>query len=400
MHVGQSQSEASRRTSVPSSESGSAVGSHVPGHDAPGSGMSDANAKSGSQRQFSAWPEYVRAGAISLVLVYHAMDHIPSFPQWMLTFSEQRPGVTLFFVLSGWLIGGSLWREQARTGAVNTPGFLARRWMRTVPPYLVFMLLVYAAVCWMRGEALDWRYLVFAKNYLDELPFFLISWSLSVQEQMYVVLPLLIIVLRRRSRFTEASLLAILALSATARLLDPTAIPAAGFGYAETATHLNLTGVMVGVYLSFLATHQSQRLAQLKQISARVLIVTSVLFATAPFWEARFAYWVSSPLVSLWGGAMILTLSQSTYFSVSRSALIRVLSQWSYSLYLTHSMVLSFIALLTTRLDLPMAPMMLLALVIMLPVGALGYYCVEVPSLRLRDRWFSRRPTASKVAAA
>src|SRR5438128_1741237 len=81
-------------------------------------------------------------------------------------------GVDLFFVLSGWLIGGIYWKEQARFGDVDLLRFWSRRWLRTIPPYLVALMLSWLAVFAERRETFDWGYLAFIQNYYHMMPFF------------------------------------------------------------------------------------------------------------------------------------------------------------------------------------------------------------------------------------
>ena len=102
-------------------------------------------------------------------------------------------GVDLFFVLSGWLVGGLYWRERARYGGIQLGRFWARRWLRTIPPYLVALLVVYSARAALTDNAdpFDWRYVAFLQNYTG-LPYWGVSWSLCVEEHFYLGLPLVL----------------------------------------------------------------------------------------------------------------------------------------------------------------------------------------------------------------
>ncbi len=99
-------------------------------------------------------------------------------------------GVDLFFVLSGWLIGGLYWREMKAFSGVGVLRFWVRRWMRTLPPYFAALLLSWLAVSAARAEPFDWRYLVFLQNYYERIPFFLVSWSLCIEEHFYLAAPI------------------------------------------------------------------------------------------------------------------------------------------------------------------------------------------------------------------
>ena len=86
--------------------------------------------------------DLLRAVAIVIVVLFHIGARWPFPRPWLVAataFGER--GVDLFFVLSGWLIGGLLWREWQRFGSVEVGRFLLRRMLRTVPPYLVVLAL-------------------------------------------------------------------------------------------------------------------------------------------------------------------------------------------------------------------------------------------------------------------
>lgn len=103
------------------------------------------------------------------------MSPIPT-PRWVTPVTAYGAyGVDLFFILSGWLIGGLYWRERASFGDVRIFQFWIRRWMRTIPPYLAALLMSWFAVKYVRNEPFDYGYLVFIQNYYEVIPFFLVD---------------------------------------------------------------------------------------------------------------------------------------------------------------------------------------------------------------------------------
>ena len=132
----------------------------------------------------------LRASAILLVVIYHSTQIFASELPWLWQITQAGfLGVDLFFALSGYLIGSLFFMEKNTTGRVDIRRFIFRRISRTVPPYLIALAASYLAVYLYRGEPFDLGYLVFAQNYYREIPFFLISWSLCVEEHFYLVLP-------------------------------------------------------------------------------------------------------------------------------------------------------------------------------------------------------------------
>lgn len=143
--------------------------------------------------------DLLRALAILLVLISHASFMFLPLTHdleawWMLG----QFGVELFFVLSGFLIGGIL-LDQAGRGNLDVGHFWMRRWLRTLPNYYLFLLinLLLARVtsgAWPHA----WGYIFFAQNLAWPVPMFYgESWSLAIEEIFYLAAPLLVLACNR-----------------------------------------------------------------------------------------------------------------------------------------------------------------------------------------------------------
>jgi peptidoglycan/LPS O-acetylase OafA/YrhL len=109
-------------------------------------------------------------------------------------------GVDLFFVLSGYFIGGQLWRELHRTGTISIRNFMIRRGLRIWPLFFF----VFACVALLFHQQLvdkhyGWADLVFLANYFN-YGIVLGGWSLCSEEQFYLLTPLLLLLFGRLSR--------------------------------------------------------------------------------------------------------------------------------------------------------------------------------------------------------
>ncbi|MDR2373983.1 MAG: acyltransferase [Bifidobacteriaceae bacterium] len=147
--------------------------------------------------------EGLRAVAIVSVVVYHSTwDFLPG----------GFVGVDVFFILSGFLITGQLWREVAQTGRLSLPRFWSRRAKRLLPATMVVLLAcaaitvttlavteravfgwdIVAAAAYVVNWRLAWRSVDYAAQgtSLSPVQHF---WSLAVEEQFYVVWPVLIV---------------------------------------------------------------------------------------------------------------------------------------------------------------------------------------------------------------
>lgn len=112
-------------------------------------------------------------------------------------------GVDFFFVLSGFLITTLLLREARATGRFSLTGFYWRRALRILPVYYFVVTLVALYYIGVKGltdylNILPYYY-VFLSNFLDDhIPLLSPTWSLAVEEQYYLIWPLVLISLPRR----------------------------------------------------------------------------------------------------------------------------------------------------------------------------------------------------------
>jgi peptidoglycan/LPS O-acetylase OafA/YrhL len=135
----------------------------------------------------------LRAISILAVVWHHTHEPIAG---WAIS-GRGFLGVDLFFVISGFLIVTLLLRERRRTGTTSLKKFYVRRFLRIFPPYYLTLALV-AAVAYLKPgntSALLRHELPFAVFYVANMvpmtSLLAITWSLSVEEQFYLVVPAL-----------------------------------------------------------------------------------------------------------------------------------------------------------------------------------------------------------------
>ena len=180
------------------------------------------------QSQYRAEIDGLRAIAIVPVLFFHF--GMPGLPGGF-------TGVDVFFVISGFLIGGVLWSELRSTGSIRLGHFFMRRIRRLAPAFYVVALVSFVAG-WMILLPFEFREfskeLIAASVYLSNVYFYsgagyfdvlgeqrvlLHTWSLAVEEQFYVVLPLLLIALSALARRAPRFLIGLLAILGLASLI-------------------------------------------------------------------------------------------------------------------------------------------------------------------------------------
>jgi len=142
--------------------------------------------------------DVLRAIAISLVVISHCtfiLIEETNNPIILAIRSLGAIGVDLFFVLSGYLIGGILLKQITKDNAKFSDfvRFWKRRWFRTLPNYyLVLMINILLALILNDGLPNEiFSYFPFLQNFSNPHPdFFTEAWSLSVEEYSYLILPL------------------------------------------------------------------------------------------------------------------------------------------------------------------------------------------------------------------
>jgi peptidoglycan/LPS O-acetylase OafA/YrhL len=340
----------------------------------------------------------LRAVAILPVLLYHAAV-------W--PFAGGYVGVDVFFVISGYLITGLILRAEAGAGFSLT-NFYDRRIRRILPALFamlaaacvaaLFVLLPDELVLFGRNllagvlfcaNILDWMH---ATNYFaadaGRNPL-LHLWSLSVEEQFYLVWPVTLIWLARRRRILPAAIAAMAAASLAAAAILSTRDPNFVF-YLLPARAWEL---LLGAFLAAVP-HLAPRSAALRNIAG---IGGLMLVAATMVFPGRFSgYPFSSTLGAALGTGMFLYASEGGANLASRVLALRVpvfIGRISYALYLWHWPALVFARLYLDRELRPVETAAILAAVFV--VSVLSWRTIEEPIRRRRGAAISMRAAAA-----
>jgi peptidoglycan/LPS O-acetylase OafA/YrhL len=146
--------------------------------------------------------DLLRALAIIVVVIYHA--GIMSFPLPGRVDRFGWIGVDLFFVLSGYLIGGQLLAALARNQPINLGRFFARRALRIMPAYFAIVAIYFLLPSWREYPEMAqplWKFLLSVQNIaLHGGTAFSHAWSLAVEDQFYLCLPFILLFVNRWPR--------------------------------------------------------------------------------------------------------------------------------------------------------------------------------------------------------
>ncbi len=349
----------------------------------------------------------LRAIAVIFVILFHA--GVPFAPGGFI-------GVDVFFVISGFLITSLLVQELHETGTIRLVGFWARRARRILPAAILvlFVSLAFAApvleplqrVAALRDFAaaavyiLNWTLARRATDYFNtetEPSLYLHYWSLSIEEQFYVVWPLLILgavfLASRRNRQPKLAALciAITVVSlAFCIYLTARAQPLAFFNTFSRAWELSLGATVALISLPALSARVRQGLCGIGLIAILVAGVTFTHTMTFPGVAA---------LLPTVGTALILAAGRDVPIGgpldkALSSTLPVYLGKRSYSWYLWHWPVLLLGGAVFGSNPLIVAELVIVSLLL----AILTYRFIEQP-FRLSP-YFKRHAVASVVAGA
>ena len=332
--------------------------------------------------------DVIRAYAALSVLAAHIPEmaagwyHVPvaniPFAPFFLGASD---GVSLFFVLSGWLIGGILLREHDATGTVDVKRFQWRRLVRIWPVYFLAVGVGLALAPVLSYPAALFTALLLPNigRALFGLPSMLLGhlWSIGVEEQAYLGLPLLL----RRYGNLPAICMGIIVVKAALLVLAPD---------SELLLYARFEAIAAGALMAWVYERRHWLLG--------VLYHPAVVVAVGAFFVAIIA--VDAPeLVSAYdftfaAMAAVLILNAATNPRLPRidNAQSRFAGSLSYSIYAYHPAI---IWVLGQHIDQVDAGFYALVLDVSLVLSMLSLVVLERPFLRLKDRL--AQPSARRI---
>lgn len=338
----------------------------------------------------------------------------PSFVKFPL-FYWGWTGVDLFFVLSGFLIGKQLWGELYRTGTIKVGTFVLRRGLRIWPLYYVSMVLLLLLSSTRAPQWPDW---VMLSNYVYTR--YARSWSLSTEEQFYLLIPTLLLVFRKfaPSRMWPVCVLGLIALVPAARAVTFAALSTQQLTPERIAVlmyspfHLHAEALLIGLIVAWIALRRRDWLQPTahSRVALRVLAGSGAVAVAGVVLRMlnreAFAYLA---LGSVYGAALCVALAdRSILTAVLRWRIWYPLARLSFGMYLNHLVLReptdTIIALVNRALGVGSHAAFLAGLTLTIlasaMTAAITYVFVEQPGLAMRDRWLSRREARQTFGAA
>lgn len=355
--------------------------------------------------------DVVRASAILFVVFSHLFYVADITNPTFISFSGLFGyfGVEVFFVLSGFLIGSILLKKylssQFNFSEIKT--FLKRRWFRTLPAYyLVLLFNIILAIVFNYDYANWWKYVFFIQNlFTYDIPFFRESWSLSVEEWTYLLIPFVLFFGSKFLKISKKFSFLILILSLIFL-----------FHFFRYEAYLNLEiyemdiwnteikstviyridAILVGFIIAWLHFYYKECLYKLRiyffiiamHLFFFQFVVMNVLqfdLVTTPLYFKVFYFSLTSLIIAL--GMPFFIYWDSTIAIVRKP--IEFLSKISYSMYLLHySIIAVLFKYILSYLDISFSwyILILVYLIVTTILSYLLYRFFEKPIMDLRDK--------------
>ncbi len=279
-------------------------------------------------------------------------------------------GVDLFFVLSGFLVSGLLFKEYLKFGNINPTLFLIRRGFKIYPIYYIFyipylLLILYSGTFDLVPFLAD---MTFTQNYIWGWGFsYAASWSLAVEEHFYILFSILlwlslkykIVGLQSQSNNKEfkiksfaKTIIVIIILCIEFRIFANLFFITMDNKFLYTSTHYRIDSLLMGVLIAYFYYFKLDFLTKLFQSKKHLLFSIMILgVCWTPFIEGYPSFFVQTIGFTLlyisFGILLVFFLTTkninkllNNFFSKRGADIISKIGVYSYSIYVIHSIVL------------------------------------------------------------
>ena len=352
----------------------------------------------------------LRLAAVLLVICRHQLGQPEGVlaPLWQFVHRGGGVGVDLFFVLSGYLVSGLLFKEYALHRSLDWKRFLVRRGLKIYPAFYLWLAAMLIPLA-LKGKLPPWGLIFseacFVQNYFGTIPpHHFHTWSLAVEEHFYLLLTGLLVFLAWRGRGAANPF------SGLPKIVIGMAMIFLGFRLLANRTpldvhfgllawsHLRMDSLAFGVLLAYRAQfHRAELSDWVKE--HRLWLVLGGMAALIPAftltWEGSWWLRTFGFTCNYLGAGALVLVAALAFESQPPSRLIR-LAAWlgasSYSIYLWHmEVILRLHAKMHLALGIPITWTWIITLFACLGVGVFTGWIIEWPILRWRDRLYPSR---------
>lgn len=304
--------------------------------------------------------DFLRGIAIILVLLRHRMiSEYTTKMGWI--------GVDLFFVLSGFLVAGLLFKEFLKYNTIDVKRFLIRRGFKIYPVYYLTYIIYLGYILYdQKVKILPMVYdLLFVQNYALGLGYaYPASWSLAIEEHFYIFFSIALLLgvkykwvnlngtsssnkkIFKFETIIWITMLIVLVIRVLSNVYFPNQI-IRNF----TMTHLRIDSLLMGVLIAYYFYFKKELLFNFYSKYKKVLLILSFIFVTwTPFIESKDSFFVKTIGFSLlyisFGILLLFFILEKNISEFLRKIfgthLLNIVSKigyCSYSIYIIHSIV-------------------------------------------------------------
>lgn len=349
----------------------------------------------------------IRALSITAVMFYHSFGMLGA-----------RIGVSTFFVLSGFLVTWLLVKEYSDDDSISLKGFYYRRTLRIFPAYFGFLFLIFLVETLQDFDKIK-EFIVpsvfYYYNYYYPVtgnghPALGHLWSLCVEEQFYILWPLLFMVFARKGYGSVLMLLVSIVLASLIWRL---------YGYYELnlgprwlyrAFDSRFDNLAIGCFFAIVLSNDGHRASLWRFVSQAkyfpiyfvTLILSRILGIYAEAYSYTFGFTVEAILIGLLM-VQCMVFYERKYFKWLNSRLLVFIGTISYPMYLYHEFAAGISDALGGRLasqfGLDIGPYLvaILGFALTIAMAFFSYKFIETPFLRLKSLWQKRVPVTETV---
>jgi peptidoglycan/LPS O-acetylase OafA/YrhL len=312
-------------------------------------------------------------------------------------------GVEIFFVLSGFLIGGILLKSLSKENSLKSVWrFWVRRWFRILPVYYLMLLIKFLFFDSSIGVDVFY-YVFFLQNNFYGIQFYEVTWSLVIEEWFYIISPLVISVIYKLGKTNRIRLIGLLSFLFMILMFRVYYVYAfdVSYGGVNGNVPFRLDSLFYGVVLAFIKINYNK---MYQYLSKHIFLIVSLVFLVGylmliSYWGANsisiddsfFARTIGFSFVSFFATLLIpffevnIKSSKSHLISKSWYMLVTYTSLWTFAIYLIHPLVLSM-GMFDSFSGENTTVSFILSMVLTYLLSAVVYYGYESQWLKLREK--------------
>jgi len=317
-------------------------------------------------------------------------------------------GVDLFFVISGFLISGLLFKEYNKYGFISFKNFFIRRGFKIYPAYYT-LIAVTLGVLFFKRQPVDIKSVVssvfFVQNYTSAFLFrWIHTWSLAVEEHFYIILPLLLIWLTRINKFNKNPFksipvitLFISLICLVARFFTGIIAPYSTYTH-QFPSHLRIDSLFFGVLISYFYHYHPDKFNRVSKRYKFLFLFTGAALLLPAFLFDQESYFfmptVGFTMFYLGSGLILAAVASDELrpnMFVKGTAYV---GSHSYSIYLWHLPVALWLLPYMKGLMTGYWNWVFNVIVYVggsIAIGIIMANIVEFPMLKIRDRFYPSR---------